>query len=97
MADAATWFLYVLRCADDSLYTGITPDVDERIRLHERGRGARYVRGRGPLEIVCAVPIGTRGDALRAERRFKRMRKPRKESLLTDRRSLAAFLGIDGA
>ena len=42
----ATWFLYVLRCADDSLYTGISPDVTQRLRLHESGRGARYVRGR---------------------------------------------------
>lgn len=91
---SATWFLYVLRCADDSLYTGISPDVTQRLRLHESGRGARYVRGRGPLEVVCTLPMGSRGDALRAERRFKRVPKARKESLLSDRQSLVEFLGV---
>lgn len=87
------WFLYVLRCADDTLYTGVSPDVPQRVRLHESGRGARYVRGRGPLELVCTVAVGSRGDALRAERRFKRVRKRHKESLLSDPSSLLAFLG----
>lgn len=49
------WHLYVLRCADGSLYCGITNDLPRRLAQHERGTGARYTRGRGPLKLVCGM------------------------------------------
>ena len=67
----ALWFLYVLRCGDGSLYTGIALDVDARFVAHCEGRGARYTRGRGPLELVHREAVGSRSEALKAERRFK--------------------------
>lgn len=66
------WFIYILRCADDTLYTGIARDVDARLRAHEAGRGARYTRGRGPLAIVHVEEAATQGDALRREAQIRR-------------------------
>ena len=50
-----TWFAYILRCGDGSLYTGITTDVDARLEAHRSGKGAKYTRGRGPLELVQCI------------------------------------------
>jgi putative endonuclease len=84
------WFVYLARCADGTLYTGIALDVAARIAAHEAGRGARYTRGRGPL-VLCAVRRCTsKGDALRLELRVKRLPRPMKEALTSSRR-LAAF------
>ena len=46
------WYVYILRCGDGTLYTGITDDVDRRLAVHRSGKGAKYTRGRGPLEVV---------------------------------------------
>ena len=46
------WYVYMLRCGDDTLYTGMTDDVEKRFAAHAAGRGAKYTRGRGPLELV---------------------------------------------
>jgi putative endonuclease len=84
------WFVYVARCADGTLYTGIARDVAARIAAHDAGKGARYTRGRGPL-VVCAVRrCGSKGDALRLELAVKRLTRERKEALLGGRR-FAAF------
>ncbi len=80
----ALWSLYVVRCADSTLYTGITTDVEERFAEHSRGgpRAAKYLRGRGPLELVFSAEVGGRAHALRLERRVKKLSKARKERLL---------------
>lgn len=77
------WHLYIVRCGDGSLYTGITTDVERRLREHRRGgtRGAGYLRGRAPLEVVFAMPLADRGSALRAEFAVKQLDKARKELL----------------
>lgn len=67
----ASWHLYVLRCGDGSLYTGIALDVAARFAAHCEGKGARYTRGRGPLALLHQEEIGSRAEALKAERRFK--------------------------
>lgn len=86
------WFLYLARCADGTLYTGIALDVAARIAAHDAGRGARYTRGRGPL-VVCAVRrCETKGEALRLERALKRLRREQKESLA---RSWSSVAGAD--
>ncbi|MDR1206136.1 MAG: GIY-YIG nuclease family protein [Peptococcaceae bacterium] len=65
------WCVYMLRCRDGSLYTGITTDLKRRTREHEMGRGAKYTRGRGPFEL-CGFKDGlTREEALRLEWRIK--------------------------
>lgn len=80
------WFVYLARCADGTLYTGIALDVAARIAAHDAGRGARYTRGRGPL-VVCAVRRCTsKGEALRLELALKRLPRLDKESLTRGRR-----------
>lgn len=80
---APRWSVYVLRCRDGSLYTGIATDVARRIAEHERGpKGAKYLRGRGPFTLVLAIEIGDRARATRAELKLKRLPKPAKERLL---------------
>jgi putative endonuclease len=78
------WYVYIVRCNDDSLYTGITTDVERRLAQHESGRGAKSLRARGPLCLELQAPVGSRGAALRVEARIKRLRKSDKERLLGD-------------
>lgn len=84
------WFVYLARCADGTLYTGIARDVAARIAAHDAGKGARYTRGRGPLELCAVRRCTSKGDALRLELAVKRLARADKERL-TDRRRLGAF------
>ena len=78
------WYLYLIRCRDDTLYTGISTDVDRRFAQHqgEGNAGSRYPKGRGPLSLAFQKNLGTKSLALRVERRVKRMSKARKEKLI---------------
>ncbi len=77
-----TWSVYLLRCADGSLYTGIATDVSRRLAEHADGeKGAKYLRGRGPLELVFHQKIGDRSLASRVEHRVKQFPKAYKEDL----------------
>lgn len=76
---ANTWKLYILRCGDGSLYTGITTDVDKRLKAHRSGKGAKYTRGRGPLELVYWEDCGDHSAALKRELEIKAL--PREEKL----------------
>jgi predicted GIY-YIG superfamily endonuclease len=76
-----TWKLYILRCGDGSLYTGITTDVQARLVAHRTGKGAKYTRGRGPLELIYSEDCGTHSDALKREIAIKAMTKEDKERL----------------
>ena len=67
------WYLYLLRCGDGTLYCGIALDAQARLKQHQEGKGAKYTRGRGPLELVYEEACGTRPDALKREREVKRM------------------------
>ncbi len=82
-----TWWIYLVRCNDGSLYTGITVDVERRLVEHQGTgkRGAKYLRGRGPLILEFKKRIGEKGLALKVERRIKRLEKSRKEDLLNNR------------
>jgi putative endonuclease len=78
-----SYSLYILRCADGSLYTGIALDVARRLEEHRSGvRGAKYLRGRMPVELVFETPAGDRAAALRLEYRVKRLSRPEKETLI---------------
>ena len=76
------WYLYILRCRDGSLYTGITTDVQKRLTVHRSGKGAKYTRGRGPLELVYSEECGSHSDALRRELEIKRLTREEKEILI---------------
>jgi putative endonuclease len=85
------WFLYVVQCADGTLYTGIARDVAARLAAHEAGRGARYTRGRGPLRLLAKRRCASQGDALRLELALKRLAREEKLALVAAPRRLAAF------
>lgn len=74
-----TWKLYILRCGDGSLYTGITTDVARRLEEHRSGKGAKYTRSRGPLELVYEETCADKSTALRRELEIKSL--PRDEKL----------------
>lgn len=75
------WTVYILRCADKTLYTGITNNLDARMARHAEGKGAKYTRGRAPYELVFSELHATKGDALRRELEIKALSKIRKLSL----------------
>lgn len=77
-----TWYLYILRCGDGSLYTGITTDIPRRLRAHRRGVGAKYTRGRGPLELMYQERCGAHAQALRRELEVKSLRRAEKEAMI---------------
>ena len=76
------WRLYVLRCQDGTLYCGITNDLKRRISQHNLGKGARYTRGRGPVELVRSWPQKNQSTALKAEFAFKRLTRRAKDAIL---------------
>ncbi|WP_254545551.1 GIY-YIG nuclease family protein [Halomarina pelagica] len=75
-------YVYVLRCGDGTLYTGYTTDVERRLREHRAGRGAKYTRGRGPLEVVHVETHGSKSAAMSREYEIKRFSRARKERLV---------------
>ncbi|MEZ7861988.1 MAG: GIY-YIG nuclease family protein [Aeromonadaceae bacterium] len=82
------WSVYMLRDGSGRLYTGISTDVARRLSEHQAGKGARALRGRGPLQLVWQQHVGGHGDALRLEYRLKQWPKARKEALILGQASL---------
>lgn len=90
---AGEYSLYIVRCADGSLYTGIAIDVERRLREHESGiRGAKFLRGKGPLRLEFIECLGDRSTASQVEYRVKRLERGRKEELIAGRYSLDELL-----
>ena len=77
-----TWYVYILRCGDDTLYCGSTNDLEKRFQLHCSGKGAKYTRGRGPLELVYWEQLPNQSDALKRECAIKRLTRPEKLKLI---------------
>jgi putative endonuclease len=90
------WYLYIVRCKDGSLYTGITTDVERRFSEHRSGKGSKYLRGRSPLTLVFQKKLGSKNLALAVENKVKNLTKAQKEELLVDETRLdkiiAAYL-----
>ena len=86
------WHLYIIRCGNGSLYTGIATNVDRRLAAHRAGKGAKYLRGRGPLTLVYKTTIGPKSLALKVERRVKALPKVRKDQLVSCRLAIATLL-----
>ena len=76
------WYLYILRCKDGSLYTGITTDMEKRLEAHRSGKGAKYTRGRAPLELVYTEECGEHSTALRRELEIKTLSREEKLKLI---------------
>ncbi len=91
---ASDWHVYLVRTGDGHLYTGIATDVDRRFKEHggAGNRGSKYLRGRGPLELVYRSEVGERGLALRVEHQLKRMSKREKEEVVARSPSRGALL-----
>ena len=83
-----TWQLYILRCGDGTLYTGITDDLPRRLKAHRSGKGAKYTRGRGPLELVYREDCPDKSAALRREIAVKKLSRREKLSLIGEGASL---------
>lgn len=81
-ASMRTWHVYILCCADGTLYTGVATDVAARVAAHNAGKGAKYTRGRLPVMLAYSEMVGERGDALRREMAIKRLRADDKRRLI---------------
>jgi len=79
------WFLYVLKCGDGSFYTGVTNDVERRLKAHQDGKASRYTRTRRPVELVYSEECGNRPLALARECAVKALPRERKEALVSGR------------
>lgn len=82
------WYLYILKCRDGTLYTGIATDVQKRLEMHRSGKGAKYTRGRGPLELVYSEECENHSQALKRECEVKKLTKERKQQLILSRKLL---------
>ena len=71
MSEPSNWIVYILQCADRTLYTGITNDLAHRIKEHENGTGAKYTRGRAPFKLLYTETQPSRSQALKREARIK--------------------------
>lgn len=78
------WYLYILRCKDGTLYTGITTDTERRLEAHNSGKGAKYTRGRGPVEMVYREVCPDHSAALKRELEIKGLTRQEKEKLIAE-------------
>lgn len=76
------WFTYILQCADKTYYTGLTYDLDHRIKVHNSGKGATYTRGRGPVKLVHSEKFATHKEAAQKECEIKKLSRSKKEILI---------------
>jgi putative endonuclease len=88
------WSVYMVRCRDGVIYTGITTDLERRLAQHvgRRAGGAKFLRGRGPLCVLLQRPVGSRGLALAVEARLKRLGRPDKLALVARRSMLEPII-----
>ncbi|WP_111980173.1 GIY-YIG nuclease family protein [Algibacillus agarilyticus] len=86
------WFLYLIEAQDSSLYCGITTDVERRFKQHVEGLGAKYFRGRKPLQVVFQVGGLTRSEASKLEPRIKKLTRKNKLRLVADQPSLDSLV-----
>lgn len=76
------YFTYILRCSDDSLYTGYTTDLEKRLQTHNAGRGAKYTKARLPVEMVYHEEYATKEEAMRREAAIKKLTRKQKLELI---------------
>ncbi|MFC1837718.1 GIY-YIG nuclease family protein [Thermodesulfobacteriota bacterium] len=82
------WLVYMIRCSDGTLYTGITKDIEKRIEAHNSGKnGARYTRSRRPVTLVYAEQVESKSTAARLEHQIKRLSRSKKEKMITEKKN----------
>jgi len=86
---ARNWQVYMILCSDNSLYTGITTDIARRFRQHAQGSGAKYFRGRRPLQVVYCEADHSRSSASKREAQIKAMKREEKAILVSQQKSAA--------
>jgi putative endonuclease len=77
-------YVYILECKDGSYYTGYTNDIEKRVNLHQSGKGAKYTRGRTPVELRCYKVYETKSKALKEEYRIKKLSRQKKETFIKE-------------
>lgn len=92
-----THYVYLLECADGTLYTGYTTDVERRVQEHNAGDGAKYTRGRAPVELVHVESFPSKSAAMGREYRIKQLSRSEKEALIQNSNVLETHLDPDGA
>lgn len=90
--DKDLWFVYILRCEDDSLYTGITNNLEKRYKKHLNGTGAKYTKIRKPKEICIFFMVKNRSEASKLEVYIKKLSKKEKEFLILDEKNKKIFI-----
>ena len=91
----AIWSIYLIRCSDGSLYTGITTDVIRRLEMHRTGKGAKYLKTRRPLELVFSKEVGNRSQASKLEYAVKQLSKAKKEQIVSGEFDCLSLLPVD--
>lgn len=79
------FFIYILECNDNTLYTGYTVDLEKRIRIHNKGIGAKYTRGRLPVKLVYSETYNTKSEAMKREYYIKQLNRQEKLSLINNK------------
>ncbi len=82
------YYVYILKCSDDTLYTGYTNNIEERIQTHNSGKGAKYTRGRIPVELQYYEEFDDKGQALKREHEIKKLNKADKVKLIKNGKSI---------
>jgi putative endonuclease len=82
-------YVYLLQCKDQSIYTGYTTELKRRLAAHERGKGAKYTRGRGPFRLIHVEEFETKQEALRREAEIKRFPTEKKKRMFLEKGSMA--------
>lgn len=85
MAEHEEHTVYILKCGDDSLYTGYTNDLENRLNKHKEGNGAKYTRGRGPFQVVFVEKFSSKEEAMQREYQIKQLSRKEKFELIRDR------------
>jgi len=90
------WFVYIIRCANNTLYTGITTDIHRRLQEHQGkdGKGAKYLKGKGPLTMVWQTPVKNRSMATKLEYQIKQLTRHNKEHLIQGNTEIQQSVGI---
>lgn len=76
------YFVYIIKCSDETYYTGYTNNIEKRLKAHNEGKGAKYTRSRVPVELVYSESYENKGDALRREYAIKKLTRKQKEKLI---------------
>lgn len=82
--DDDMFYVYILKCSDNTLYTGYTVDVSARLEIHNKGLGAKYTRGRLPVTLVYQEALESKGEAMKREIQIKKLTRKQKEALINN-------------